>query len=46
MGLKTKGYLAVGMDADVIILDAHLGLRMTMVGGEVRFQDENHDGNP
>ena len=39
LGLTKKGYLAVGMDADVIILDAHLGLRMTMVGGEVHFKE-------
>jgi N-acetylglucosamine-6-phosphate deacetylase len=38
LGLKTKGYLAVGMDADIIILDAHLDLKMTMVGGEVVHQ--------
>jgi N-acetylglucosamine-6-phosphate deacetylase len=38
LGLKTKGFLAPGMDADIIVLDAHLDLKMTMVGGEVAYQ--------
>jgi N-acetylglucosamine-6-phosphate deacetylase len=46
LGLNSKGYLAVGMDADIIMLDAHLGLKMTMVGGEIQPKEDVHDGNP
>jgi len=38
LGLKSKGYLAAGMDADVILVDNDLELRATIVGGEVLFQ--------
>jgi len=37
LGLK-KGYLAAGMDADIILLDNDLQLRATIVGGEILFQ--------
>lgn len=37
LGLQNKGYLAVGMDADIIILDTDLNLRHTLVGGELLF---------
>ena len=36
LGLRKKGYLAVGMDADVVLLDDDLQLRATIVGGEIR----------
>ena len=36
LGLGKKGYLAVGMDADVVLLDGDLELRATIVGGEIR----------
>jgi N-acetylglucosamine-6-phosphate deacetylase len=35
LGLKSKGYLAAGMDADIIILDSDLALKATLAGGEV-----------
>jgi len=35
LGLQHKGYLAAGMDADVIILDSNLELKMTIMGGKV-----------
>lgn len=35
LGLKSKGYLAAGMDADVIILDDSLELKTTIVAGKV-----------
>ena len=38
LGLKSKGYLAAGMDADVMIVDNDLQLRTTIVGGEILFQ--------
>ena len=38
LGLRKKGYLAVGMDADVVLLDDDLQLRATIVGGEIGFQ--------
>jgi N-acetylglucosamine-6-phosphate deacetylase len=38
LGLKSKGYLAAGMDADIIILDSGLKLKMTIVGGEVAYR--------
>jgi N-acetylglucosamine-6-phosphate deacetylase len=38
LGLKSKGYLAVGMDADIIILDSSLELKTTILGGELAYQ--------
>jgi N-acetylglucosamine-6-phosphate deacetylase len=38
LGLERKGYLAAGMDADIIILDQSLRLKMTIVGGEVAYR--------
>jgi len=38
LGLKNKGYLAAGMDADIIILDSNLELKTTIVGGGVAYQ--------
>jgi N-acetylglucosamine-6-phosphate deacetylase len=38
VGLERKGYLAAGMDADIIILDQSLRLKMTIVGGEVAYR--------
>ncbi|MFZ5917390.1 MAG: N-acetylglucosamine-6-phosphate deacetylase [Chloroflexota bacterium] len=38
LGLKTKGHLAPGMDADIILLDAHLQLQATIVGGELLYE--------
>jgi len=35
LGLSTKGRLAEGMDADIIILDADLELRSVILGGSV-----------
>ncbi len=37
LGLRTKGYLAPGMDADIIILDKELNLRTTIVKGAIAF---------
>jgi N-acetylglucosamine-6-phosphate deacetylase len=38
LGLEGKGYLAVGMDADIIILDSSLELKTTILGGELAYQ--------
>jgi N-acetylglucosamine-6-phosphate deacetylase len=38
LGLAGKGYLAGGMDADIVLLDNTLALQMTIVGGEVAYQ--------
>jgi N-acetylglucosamine-6-phosphate deacetylase len=35
LGLPHKGYLAAGMDADIILLDAELNLRMTILKGQI-----------
>lgn len=35
LGLKHKGYLAHGMDADIIVLDNSFALEKTIVGGRV-----------
>jgi N-acetylglucosamine-6-phosphate deacetylase len=38
LGLRHKGYLAAGMDADIILLDRELNLRTTIVQGQVTYQ--------
>jgi N-acetylglucosamine-6-phosphate deacetylase len=38
LGLKQKGYLAAGMDADIIILDQERNLKTTIVGGNVLYR--------
>jgi N-acetylglucosamine-6-phosphate deacetylase len=38
LGLKSKGYLARGMDADIVILDSNLALKATIVRGEVLYR--------
>lgn len=38
LGLGRKGYLASGMDADIIVLDQALNLRATIVGGQLAFR--------
>jgi N-acetylglucosamine-6-phosphate deacetylase len=38
LNLPTKGYLAVGMDADVIVLDRDLSLQATIVAGQMAYQ--------
>jgi N-acetylglucosamine-6-phosphate deacetylase len=40
MGLN-KGEIAVGRDADLILLDAQLDLRYTIVAGEIVFQSRD-----
>jgi N-acetylglucosamine-6-phosphate deacetylase len=37
LGLKTKGRLAVGMDADLVVLDAEEKVVGTVVMGQVAF---------
>jgi N-acetylglucosamine-6-phosphate deacetylase len=37
LGETNKGYLAAGMDADIIILDNNLELKATIVGGSVLY---------
>ena len=37
LGETSKGYLAAGMDADIIILDNDLNLKATIVGGKVLY---------
>jgi len=34
LGLNRKGYLASGMDADIVILDANLELQKVIVAGK------------
>lgn len=38
LGLRRKGYLAAGMDADIIIVAQDWQVLMTMVGGEILYQ--------
>ena len=38
LGLKSKGCLAAGMDADIVLIDNTLGLKTTIVGGEVMYR--------
>jgi N-acetylglucosamine-6-phosphate deacetylase len=38
LGLSTKGRLAVGADADLVLLDASGGVRLTVVEGRVVFR--------
>jgi N-acetylglucosamine-6-phosphate deacetylase len=40
LGLRNKGYLTAGMDADVIILDQSLHLKATIIGGRVAYRAE------
>lgn len=37
LGLHRKGYLAAGMDADIVILTPDLAVRTTIVGGEILY---------
>lgn len=43
MGLPKKGRLAPGMDADVVVFDAHFKVQRTMVGGKTVYQHEALD---
>jgi N-acetylglucosamine-6-phosphate deacetylase len=38
LNLPSKGYLAAGMDADVIVVDRDLNLQATIVGGKKAYQ--------
>ena len=38
LGLRGKGYLAAGMDADLILLSPGLSLIATIAGGEIIYQ--------
>lgn len=38
LGLHHKGYLAAGMDADILVLDRELNLKMTIVQGQIAYQ--------
>ena len=38
LGIPTKGYLAAGMDADIIMLTEKLGVVATIAGGQVLYQ--------
>lgn len=38
LNLPSKGYLAAGMDADVIVVDRDLNLQATLVGGKKAYQ--------
>jgi len=35
---NTKGSLAAGMDADVVIFDQNIRVEMTMIGGKVVYE--------
>jgi N-acetylglucosamine-6-phosphate deacetylase len=37
LGLRHKGYLAAGMDADIVLLDREFNLSMTIVQGQVTY---------
>ena len=39
LGLKDKGVLTPGADADVVLLDPELRVRLTLVGGKVVYED-------
>lgn len=41
LGLKRKGYLDIGMDGDIIILDRDLNVDATFVGGELLYERED-----
>jgi N-acetylglucosamine-6-phosphate deacetylase len=41
LGARSKGYLAAGMDADLILLGSNLELLVTVVGGLVVYQTPN-----
>jgi N-acetylglucosamine-6-phosphate deacetylase len=38
LGLRHKGHLAVGMDADVVVLDRALNLKMTIIQGKIAYR--------
>lgn len=40
LGLSTKGHLAVGMDADIMVLDSALQVQYTIVGGSLLYSTE------
>lgn len=40
LGLQSKGYLAPGMDADLIVLDENFNLKVTILGGEIVYRAE------
>ncbi|MDZ7393480.1 MAG: N-acetylglucosamine-6-phosphate deacetylase [candidate division KSB1 bacterium] len=42
LGLEGKGTLAVGKDADLVLLGDDCEVWATMVGGKVRFQKDSH----
>ena len=38
---KSKGSIAVGKDADMVILDSDINVQMTLVGGEIMFKQSS-----
>jgi len=38
MGLDSKGYLAIGRDADIVLFDDDIRVAVTIIAGEVRYQ--------
>ncbi|MGE5603685.1 MAG: hypothetical protein ACM30E_11580, partial [Nitrososphaerales archaeon] len=40
LGERRKGYLAAGMDADAVIVDAALNVRATIVSGVLAYEAE------
>jgi N-acetylglucosamine-6-phosphate deacetylase len=38
LDVKSKGYLAAGMDADLILLDRDLQLKATIIGGQTHYR--------
>jgi N-acetylglucosamine-6-phosphate deacetylase len=38
LGERHKGYIAAGMDADIVVLDASLNVRATIVGGMLAYE--------
>jgi len=41
LGLERKGYLAEGMDADIVVLDKDFNVRYTIVGGQIVYKGES-----
>ena len=39
-GIKNKGFIKEGFDADLAVLDKNLEVVMTIVGGKIKYERE------